>query len=194
MRELDMSMTDPTGFVLPPPLVDTTSSRVAGSPNHATGVRRSAPSPSGRGHGERVNILGSGAWPGRQRGGNHLCQGCPLVPADLDVHLVLDNYATHKAPVVKRWLEKRPRFHLHFTPTSGSWLNGVERWFGLLTQRAIKRGAHLSTKELEAAIMTYLASHNAEDAKPFVWTKTADDILARIARFAARTHSAHAAT
>ena len=179
MRELDMSMTDPTGFVLPPPLVDTTSSRVAGSPNHATGVRRSAPSPSGRGHGERVNILGSGAWPGRQRGGNHL---------------VLDNYATHKAPVVKRWLEKRPRFHLHFTPTSGSWLNGVERWFGLLTQRAIKRGAHLSTKELEAAIMTYLASHNAEDAKPFVWTKTADDILARIARFAARTHSAHAAT
>ena len=100
--------------------------------------------------------------------------------------------STTTPPTKHLW--KRPRLHLHFTPTSGSWLNGVERWFGLLTQRAIKRGAHLSTKELEAAIMTYLASHNAEDAKPFVWTKTADDILASIARFAARTHSAHAAT
>lgn len=115
------------------------------------------------------------------------------VPADLDVHLILDNYATHKAPAVQRWLAKRPRFHLHFTPTSGSWLNGVERWFGLLTQRAIKRGAHLSTLELERAIMAYLDSHNIEHAKPFVWTKTADEILASIARFAARTHRDHPA-
>lgn len=107
-------------------------------------------------------------------------------PADLDIHVVLDNYATHKAPIIKAWLAKRPRYHLHFTPTHGSWLNQVERWFGLLTQRQIKRGAHKSVGSLKAAIEQFLAAHN-DDPKPFVWTKSADDILANIARFAART-------
>jgi transposase len=108
------------------------------------------------------------------------------VPAHLDVHIVLDNYATHKAPIIKSWLAKRPRYHLHFTPTKGSWINQVERWFGLLTQRAIKRGAHCSVASLKAAIEEFMAAHN-DDPKPFVWTKSADDILASIARFATRT-------
>lgn len=108
------------------------------------------------------------------------------VPPDVDVHLVVDNYATHKAPIIKAWLAKRPRYHVHFTPTHGSWLNQVERWFGLLTQRQIKRGAHTSVASLKAAIEEFLAAHNA-DPKPFVWTKSADDILAKIARFATRT-------
>jgi transposase len=111
------------------------------------------------------------------------------VPADLDVHLVLDNYATHKAPIIKAWLAKRPRYHVHFTPTHGSWLNQVERWFGLLTQRQIKRGSHKSVAALKAAIQEFLAAHN-DDPKPFVWTKSADDILASIARFATRTSAA----
>jgi transposase len=111
------------------------------------------------------------------------------VPSDLDVHLVVDNYATHKAPIIKAWLAKRPRFHVHFTPTHGSWLNQVERWFGLLTQRQIKRGAHKSVASLKAAIIEFLDAHN-EEAKPFVWTKSADDILASIARFASRTLAA----
>ena len=111
------------------------------------------------------------------------------VPAHLDVHLVLDNYATHKAPIIKAWLAKRPRYHLHFTPTHGSWLNQVERWFGLLTQRQIKRGAHKSVAALKAAIEDFLTAHN-DSPKPFVWTKSADDILASIARFAMRTIAA----
>ena len=111
------------------------------------------------------------------------------VPPELDVHLVVDNYATHKAPIIKAWLAKRPRYHMHFTPTHGSWLNQVERWFGLLTQRQIKRGAHKSVTALKAAIEEFLAAHNA-DPKPFVWTKSADDILAKIARFATRTVAA----
>ncbi len=108
------------------------------------------------------------------------------VPAELDIHVVVDNYATHKAPIIKAWLAKRPRYHLHFTPTHGSWLNQVERWFGLLTQRQIKRGAHKSVASLKIAIEEFLAAHNHE-AKPFAWTKSADDILASIARFATRT-------
>ena len=108
------------------------------------------------------------------------------VPPELDVHMVIDNYATHKAPIIKAWLAKRPRYHMHFTPTHGSWLNQVERWFGLLTQRQIKRGAHKSVASLKAAIEEFLAAHNGSP-KPFVWTKSADDILAKIARFAART-------
>jgi transposase len=108
------------------------------------------------------------------------------VPADLDVHLVLDNYATHKTPSIKRWLAKRPRYHLHFTPTKGSWLNQVERWFGLLSERKIKRGTHRSTVVLERAIREYIDANN-ENPKPFVWVKTADEILASIARFCERT-------
>ena len=107
------------------------------------------------------------------------------MPADLDVHLILDNYGTHKTPLIRRWLARHPRFHLHFTPTSASWLNLVERWFALLTEKQIKRGAHRSTRALEAAIRQYLAVTN-EDPKPFVWTKTADEILASVARFCHR--------
>jgi transposase len=112
------------------------------------------------------------------------------VPADLEIHLVMDNYGTHKTALIKSWLAKRPRYHVHFTPTAGSWLNQVERWFGLLTQRAIKRGAHTSISQLERAIRDYIDAHNQEP-KPFIWTKSADDILASIARFAAHTCKIH---
>ena len=112
------------------------------------------------------------------------------VPEDLELHLVLDNYATHKTPTVLRWLARHPRFHLHFTPTKGSWLNQVERWFGLLTQRQLKRGVHRSVHQLEKAIRNYIDVANA-DPKPFVWVKTADEILASIARFCDKTHRAH---
>jgi transposase len=107
------------------------------------------------------------------------------VPADLDVHLILDNYGTHKTALIRRWLAKRSRFHVHFTPTSASWLNLVERWFAALTQKQIKRGAHPSTRALETAIRQYIAVTN-EAPKPFVWTKTADEILASVARFCHR--------
>ena len=112
------------------------------------------------------------------------------VPADLDIHLVLDNYGTHKTALVRHWLQKRPRYHLHFTPTHASWLNQVERWFALLTQRQIKRGSHRSVQELEAAIKEFIAAHNKQP-KPFRWTKTADQTLASIARFATATLDAH---
>ena len=111
------------------------------------------------------------------------------VPADLDVHLVLDNYGTHKTPLIQRWLLRHPRFHLHFTPTYSSWINQVERWFGLLTEKQIRRGTHRSTRSLEDAIRLYLATYNA-DPRPFVWVKTADEILASIARFCLRTSEA----
>ena len=100
------------------------------------------------------------------------------VPARRDVHLVLDNYATHKTPEVKAWLDKHPRFKLHFTPTSASWLNLVERFFAQITARRIRRGSYSSVDDLEAGIYDYLAQHN-EKPKPFKWTKTAEDILTR---------------
>jgi len=108
------------------------------------------------------------------------------VPRDLDVHLVMDNYGTHKTPLIRNWLVKRPRFHVHFTPTYGSWLNLVERWFAALTTKQLRRGAHRSVTQLEDAIRAFIDAHHA-DPKPFVWTKTADEILASIARFAQRT-------
>ncbi len=108
------------------------------------------------------------------------------VPAELDVHLIADNYATHKTALIRNWFAKRPRFHIHFTPTSASWLNLVERWFGLLTEKQLRRGVHQSSAELEAAIYRYLDVTN-EDPKPLVWTKTADQILASVARFCQRT-------
>ena len=108
------------------------------------------------------------------------------VPAGLDVHLIADNYATHKTALIRNWFAKRPRFQIHFTPTSASWLNLVERWFGLLTEKQLRRGVHQSSGELEAAIYRYLDVTN-EDPKPFVWTKTADQILASVARFCRRT-------
>jgi len=107
-------------------------------------------------------------------------------PAGLDVHLILDNYATHKTAAIRRWLLRHPRFHVHFTPTSASWLSLVERWFAALTEKQLRRGVHRSTRELKAAIRAYLANSNAEP-KPFVWTKSADEILATIARFCRRT-------
>ncbi len=108
------------------------------------------------------------------------------VPADLELHLILDNYGTHKTPSIHRWLVKRPRFHLHFTPTGASWINLVERWFATLTEKRVRRGSYRSTKQLEKAIRDFIRVHN-EDPKPFVWTKTADEILASIARFCQRT-------
>ncbi len=113
------------------------------------------------------------------------------VPAKLDVHLILDNYGTHKTPLIHRWLVRHPRFHLHFTPTGASWLNLVECWFALLTQRQIRRGIHRSTRELVAAIIGYINVHN-DQPKPFIWTKTADEILASVARFCQRiSNSGH---
>ena len=103
------------------------------------------------------------------------------VPKGLQVHLICDNYATHKHPDVKAWLAKHPRFHLHFTPTSSSWLNLVERWFRELTDKALRRGVFHSVPDLIAKIEEYLTAHN-DDPKPFVWTATADDILAKVAR------------
>ena len=99
------------------------------------------------------------------------------VPPQLDIHLILDNYGTHKTQLIRDWLAKRPRFHLHFTPTSASWLNLVERRFALLTQRQIKRGSHTSVQQLEAAIRDFITTHN-QQPKPFRWTKSADQILA----------------
>src|SRR5438094_1676631 len=107
------------------------------------------------------------------------------VPADRAVHLVLDNYATHKTPLIRRWLAQRPRYHVHFTPTGASWLKQVERWFALLPQKQIRRGVHRSTCALELAIKEYIAIAN-ENPKPFIWTKTADDILASVERFCRR--------
>ena len=108
------------------------------------------------------------------------------VPPALDVHVVLDNYGTHKTPLIHRWLLRHPRYHLHFTPVGATWLNQVERWFAALTEKQLRRGVHRSTRALEAAIQEYLQAHNARP-KPFVWTKTADEILANIARFCQRT-------
>ena len=104
---------------------------------------------------------------------------------------MLDNYGTHKAPKVAAWFKRRPRYHLHFTPTSGSWLNQVERWFATLTEKQIRRGTHRSTRQLEQAIRSYLDTYNA-DPRPFVWSKSADDILASIERFCLRiSNSGH---
>ena len=104
------------------------------------------------------------------------------VPKSLDVHLILDNYRTHKTALVHEWLLKHPRFHLHFTPTSASWLNLVERWFAELSSKQIKRGCHRSVKELEAAITSYI-SHTNNNPKPFVWVKSAEQIIESVGRF-----------
>ncbi len=114
------------------------------------------------------------------------------VPPGLDVHIIMDNYGTHKTPLIRNWFAKRPRFHVHFTPTYGSWLNLVERWFAELTNKQLRRGVHRGVRELEAAIREFIDAHH-EAPTPFVWTKTADAILASIARFAQRTSEAQAA-
>lgn len=105
------------------------------------------------------------------------------VPADQDIHLIMDNYGTHKTEAVRAWFAKRPRYQLHFTPTSASWINLVERFFALISERHIKRGAHTSVKDLESSIKHYLDVYN-RDPKPFVWTKSADTILGSIQRLA----------
>jgi transposase len=107
------------------------------------------------------------------------------VPRDLDLHLVLDNYATHKTPAIHQWLVKHPRFHLHFTPTSSSWLNLVERWFAELTNRKLRRSAHRSVIELEDDIRKWITEWN-KNPKPFTWTKSADDILETLAAYCQR--------
>ena len=106
------------------------------------------------------------------------------VPDGLDVHLIWDNYATHKTELIRNWLAKRPRWHVHLTPTSSSWLNQIERFFALLTERQIRRGVHRSVEELEAAINAFL-DHNNANPRPFRWIKSADDILAAVERFCA---------
>jgi transposase len=103
-------------------------------------------------------------------------------PADLDLHLICDNYATHKTPAIRNWLIRHPRFHLHFTPTSSSWLNLVERWFAELTTRKLRRSAHRNVRELTADIQAWTDAWN-DDPRPFTWTKTADEILESIARY-----------
>ena len=107
------------------------------------------------------------------------------VPAGLEAHLICDNYGTHKTPEIKKWLLRHPRFELHFTPTSSSWLNVVERWFAELTNRKLRRSAHNSVNELEADIQAWIEAWN-EDPKPFVWTKTADEILENLAGYLQR--------
>ncbi len=104
------------------------------------------------------------------------------VPADLDIHMILDNYSTHKTPAIKRWLAAHPRFHLHFTPTGSSWINLVERWFAKLTARKLRRGVHRSVTQLNADIEDWVEHWN-ENPNPYVWTKTADEILDNLAGY-----------
>jgi transposase len=113
------------------------------------------------------------------------------VPAGLDVHVVMDNASSHKTKLIRNWFARRPHWHQHFTPTSSSWLNQAERFFALLAEKQIKRGAHRSVKELIAAIEQFINWQN-ENPKPFRWTKSADDILASIERFCRRTLEVHA--
>jgi transposase len=108
------------------------------------------------------------------------------VRPELDIHMVLDNASTHKTPLIRDWLVKRPRWHLHFTPTSGSWFNLVECWFSLLTKRRLQRGVFTSTEDLEATIHAYIEQNNAAP-RPFIWTKSADEILGSVSRFCQRT-------
>jgi transposase len=112
------------------------------------------------------------------------------VPADLDVHLVCDNYATHNTPEIRTWLARRPRFHVHFVPTGSSWMNQVERWFGLLTDKLIRRGVHTSVQALENDIKDWIATWN-DNPRPFTWTKTADEILSSLADYLAKVGAGH---
>lgn len=111
------------------------------------------------------------------------------VPAELDVHLICDNYGTHKTPAIKAWLARHPRFHIHFTPTGSSWINQVERWFAYLTEQLIRRGVHKSVQALEADIRAWIADWNT-NPKPFVWTKTAEEILDSLTRYCQRISGA----
>jgi transposase len=112
------------------------------------------------------------------------------VPAGFEVHLILDNASAHKSAAIQRWRKRHPCFHFHFTPTYASWMNLVERWFSALTTKQLRRGVHRSVRELVKSIQEFIDAHN-ETGKPYVWVKTADEILASIARFARRTLQAH---
>jgi transposase len=111
------------------------------------------------------------------------------VPPELDIHLVCDNYGTHKTPAIKAWLARHPRFHMHFTPTGSSWINQVERWFAFLTSQLIRRGVHKSVQALEADIRAWIKIWN-DDPRPFVWRKTAEEILDSLARYCRRISGA----
>jgi transposase len=111
------------------------------------------------------------------------------VPGELDVHLICDNYSTHQTPAIRAWLAKHPRFHMHFTPTGSSWTSQVERWFGFLTDQMIRRGVHKSVQALEADIRAWIDAWN-QDPKPFVWKKTAEEILDSLARYCRRISDA----
>ena len=108
------------------------------------------------------------------------------VPEGLDVHIIMDNYATYKTALIKKWLARRPHYHVHFTPTSASWINQVERWFAELTRKKLRRGVHTSTQQLEADIRVFIEQHNG-NPKPYRWTKSADEILASVKRFCQKT-------
>jgi len=110
------------------------------------------------------------------------------VPDNLDIHLIMDNYATHKTPAIRNWLARRPHWHVHFTPTGSSWLNMVERFFAEISERQIKRGVHRSERELTCAILDYIKIRN-ENPKPFTWVRTADEILDAVKRFCLKTHA-----
>jgi transposase len=114
-------------------------------------------------------------------------------PADFDVHVIMDNASSHKTKLIRGWFARRPHWHVHFTPTSASWINQVERFFALLSEKQIKRGAHRSVRELVAAIQAFIDACNASP-KPFRWVKTADEILASIERFCRRTLQVHSKT
>ena len=117
---------------------------------------------------------------------NFLKQIDARVAEGLEVHIVMDNYATHKTPKIKAWLARRPHYHVHYTPTSASWINQVERWFAELTRKRLRRGVHTSVRQLEADIRTFIDRHN-ENPKPFKWVKSADQILASVKRFCQKT-------
>src|SRR3954454_8116608 len=111
------------------------------------------------------------------------------VPDELDVHIICDNYATHKTDMINNWLAKHPRFHIHFTPTGSSWVNQVERFFGLITDKLIRRGVHFSVDALENDIRQWINTWN-QNPRPFIWTKTADEILNSLAKYPARISGA----
>src|SRR5271170_7799740 len=115
------------------------------------------------------------------------------VPDELDIHIVIDNLSTHKTPAIKAWLARHPRFHIHFTPTGSSWINQVERWFGLLTDKLIRRGVHTSVQALENDIRDWIATWN-DNPRPFAWTKTADEILNSLADYLAKVGTAQPRT
>jgi len=111
------------------------------------------------------------------------------VPAELDVHMICDNYGTHKSPAIRKWLDAHPRFHVHYTPTYSSWINQVERWFAYLTDDLLRRSDHRSVQALETDIRSWVTAWN-EDPKPFIWTKSAEEILTKLARLLKRINGA----